>query len=793
MTNRGSFLLLCLLVVVSVSLARFENGKINIAVLTLDPFSWPGGPDAYTGPLKTDSAALILSYKFWESEVNTRGGIVVGGNPMLVNITIVQTGNNNATQSAATVQAVESGDFDFYFGPFSSAWSINVAKAMLPYTNTFVLLGHAAATSVFQCQDRPTERPPCSAANAKRFQRVLGVTPVGEQFLDAPLNLVALSGAKTIAGWYQDEDFTRGVAEGAFLTAQSSNLNLLGGGPLAVPLNATLADYRIIASKMKDLNPDIVVAGSRVKSCVWFLKACKEIDWLPKGLFTTLCANDPSLQSTLISEQLNISDARYIIDSSVWDRRLKGPEFNDPVNYHFPPSTELTSSESFYQRYSEFSNGTYLDMTSAPLAMGMAYALEEAITKTGSIDPILVFQAFPTILMNSFFGKIAFNGFGHNDAKNVANVQLNSEHGLELISPLSASTASMIYPIPTWSERVWVKRPFDYAGEKAVAVIVGLAILFSIVMAVLTFVYRSTKAIVASSPLFLFIMLTGSVMLYAGILTWTLTTSDALCMAHWWLIGIGFILMFGSLLVKAWRISRIFNDKDLSVIRISNSDLLIAVGVALAIELVLLIVWTAAGRSKAERRPTDIIRPSLDYMVCTTTTVGTVILSIAAAYKGLIMLAGVWLSISTWRIKYSVYNESRAIAFSMYNLFFFLVLAVIVQLVINGPTQRKAQFLVRSFMILLGTFIPIAVLFLPKFYRTVTLNTDNVGTNSRTGKNSTGGGTGGGTKTSSDGPKLESEMTDVKTVERLERQNSRLKAEVKQLRAEISKLRGDNA
>ena len=111
---------------------------------------------------------------------------------------------------------------------------------------------------------------------------------MGEQFLDAPLNLVALSGAKTIAGWYQDEDFTRGVAEGAFLTAQSSNLNLLGGGPLAVPLNATLADYRIIASKMKDLNPDIVVAGSRVKSCVWFLKACKEIDIGPATVFRWL-------------------------------------------------------------------------------------------------------------------------------------------------------------------------------------------------------------------------------------------------------------------------------------------------------------------------------------------------------------------------------------------------------------------------------------------------------------------------------------------------------------------------
>lgn len=606
--------------------------------------------------------------------------------------------------------------------------------------------------------------------------------------------MVALSGAKTIAGWYQDEDFTRGVVNGAYVSAAGSKIASLSD-PVAVPLNATIDEYRAVAAQMKELNPDIVVAGSRVKSCVMFLKACKEINYLPRGLFTTLCAADPALNSTLASFDLDASDARYIVDTSVWDRRLKGPEFNDPGYFYFPATAAVSSSELFYQEYFKFSNGTYLDMTSAPLAMAMAYALEEAISKTASIDARTVFEAFSTTLMNSFYGKIGFNGFGQDDAKNVANVQIGEDNSLEIVSPLSASTASLIYPIPTWNERVWVKKPYSYAGEQAVAAITGCAILFSLVMAILTFIYRNTKSIVASSPLFLFIMLIGSIMLYTGILTWTLTTSDVLCMLHWWLIGIGFILMFGGLLVKVWRISRIFNDKDLSVIRISNIELLVAVGVAVAIEIALLVVWTAAGRSKAALRPTDPIRPSLDYMICTATTVGTVILSVLAGYKGLIMIAGVWLSVSTWKIKYSVYNESRAIAFSMYNLFFFLVLAVIVQLVINGSNQRKAQFVVRSFMILFGTFLPIAVIFIPKFYRTVYLNSDNIGTQSgKTGNRSVGTGTTGGLNSSGGEPKLESEMTDTsKSLERLERQNSRLKAEVKQLRAEMAKLRGDNA
>jgi len=560
--------------------------------------------------------------------------------------------------------------------------------------------------------------------------------------------------------------------------------------PIAVPLNGTQASYNAVAARMKELNPDVVVAGSRVGSCVMFLKACKDINWLPKALLTTLCANDPNLVPALTASGLTLDDARYIIDSAVWDPRLRGPEFEDPNNYFFPPSG-VTSAQQFYNAYVNFTSGTYLDITSAPLSMANAYALEEAISKAQSIDAMAVYNMFPTILMNSFFGKIGFNGFGQNDAKSVANIQISKTGTIDILSPLSASTASIVFPMPNWDERIWIKQPFGYAGEQAIAVLAGLAVIFSIAMGVLTFFYRKRKAIIASSPLFLGIMLIGSVLIYGGIFTWTLTSTDQLCMAHWWLLGLGFAIMFGALLVKVWRISRIFNDKDLSVIRISNLELLSVVGIVVLIEVILLVVWNAAGPSKALRYSLDPLRPKYDYLNCTTTSAGTVILIIAAVYKGLIIIAGVWLSVRTWKIKYSIYNESRSIAFSMYNLFFFLVLAIIVQLVINAPTQRKAQFVVRSVMVLLGAFLPIAVIFLPKFLSAVHLNSENVGTHSSKSKKS------GGTNSTAlnsieDGSATDSkadDMSDSKLIERLKLQNERLKNEVKKLRAEVTKHR----
>lgn len=617
----------------------------------------------------------------------------------------------------------------------------------------------------------------------------MGVAPVAEQFLESPINLIALRGAHRVAAWYQNEDFCKGVASGGLITAESSGMSLVWDSPIAMALNATQSDYDALAIMMMDANPDVVIAGSRVGSCVLFLKAIRKLNWTPKALLTTLCAGDPSLPTLLAASDLSLADSRFIIDAAIWDNRLKGPEFADSAQFHFftNGSNTTTSAILFYNSYTAWTNNSYLDFTSAPLAMAMAYSLEAAFLRATADTVSSVFDAFSTILINSFYGKIGFNGYGQDDAKSLGNTQRNRTDGVDLVSPLSAATASIIYPMPTWEERVFAPKYYTGTSQIAILVTVLIAAAFSIVMGILTFIFRDAKGIIASSPVFLYLMLFGSLFIYAGILTWPLHTNSAMCMLHWWLLGLGFTMMFGSLLVKVWRIARIFNGKDLSLIRITNSELVIFMSVALGIEAVFLIIWSAASPSVAIRKSVDVNRPSLDYVTCTRTTVGTVMLSLMGAYAAIFIFAGVWLSIKTWKIKYSIYNESRSVAFSMYNLFFFMALAIIAQFVLNSASQREAQFVVRSIFILLGAWLPIAVLFLPKFVRKGHLDSDNIGANSSgrsKSPNHTKTSTNGGTMTD-DGSY---EMPDVKmqkTIDRLEQKNDRLKQEVKRLRREL--------
>lgn len=91
-------------------------------------------------------------------------------------------------------------------------------------------------------------------------------------------------------------------------SALSAGLTVLQD-PVVMPLNATLDDYKALAAQMKALNPDIVVAGSRVGSCALFLAGLKSVDWLPRALFTNLCANDPTLPTALAGAGLTLDGA----------------------------------------------------------------------------------------------------------------------------------------------------------------------------------------------------------------------------------------------------------------------------------------------------------------------------------------------------------------------------------------------------------------------------------------------------------------------------------------------------
>jgi len=102
-----------------------------------------------------------------------------------------------------------------------------------------------------------------------------------------------------------------------------------------------------------------------------------------------------------------------------------------------------------------------------------------------------------------------------------------------------------------------------------------------------------------------------------------------------------------------------------------------------------------------------------NYKLCSTGTAHYVLLAILGFYKLVIIVIGCYLTIKIRNVPYKVYNESKVIIFSMYNLVFFAALLLVIQLI---HISENDQFIVSSVLIILGIGITVATLFTQKVY-----------------------------------------------------------------------------
>jgi len=147
-----------------------------------------------------------------------------------------------------------------------------------------------------------------------------------------------------------------------------------------------------------------------------------------------------------------------------------------------------------------------------------------------------------------------------------------------------------------------------------------IAIFISLIWAIYTIKNRKDERIIASSPLFMLLILLGSVLLYSSCFAWFprskiifsphsdfliqfffSVVTKATCILRIWLLDIGFTLLFGALFAKSislyditlfshfssgWRIYHIFYDKTLRVIKISNLEVLKIITLFLSTQIV---------------------------------------------------------------------------------------------------------------------------------------------------------------------------------------------------------------
>jgi len=189
-------------------------------------------------------------------------------------------------------------------------------------------------------------------------------------------------------------------------------------------------------------------------------------------------------------------------------------------------------------------------------------------------------------------------------------------------------------------------------------------------------------------------------------------------------LSIGFSLSFGAMFSKTWRVHKIFTAaKTLKKMAIKDLHLLVIVAGLLAVDVVFLSCWIAIDPLEAEiltfkemiRKEQDIIIiPALYQCTC---QYKTYFLGVLFAYKGILLLFGLFLAWETRNVTIPALNDSRYIGMSVYNVVVLSIIGAIVAIALDGSMYYEAPYAISSLCLIVCTTATLLLVFVPKIYQ----------------------------------------------------------------------------
>eukprot|EP01102_Stenamoeba_stenopodia_P015876 TRINITY_DN5484_c0_g1_i1.p1 TRINITY_DN5484_c0_g1~~TRINITY_DN5484_c0_g1_i1.p1 ORF type:complete len:644 (-),score=191.97 TRINITY_DN5484_c0_g1_i1:220-2151(-) len=249
-----------------------------------------------------------------------------------------------------------------------------------------------------------------------------------------------------------------------------------------------------------------------------------------------------------------------------------------------------------------------------------------------------------------------------------------------------------------------VVKGLTYAG---VAVILFLAF---VILALLIW-KRKKKPIQNASPVFCYTVVVGVVLSTVSVSMWT-KADNAMCVLRGWLLALGTSLIFGSLFVREWRLLWIFKSTKINRRIISNLDLAKGLAFIVSVNLVVLIVWTAVAPPYRVEN-IDIGKEDKITYECDVSYPSSVFVIILIVLQALLLAFNCVVSFFLRNIP-SSFNESKHIAFTVYNAAIMMIVAIVLIIVFND--DKTAVLIIIALTVLFGCLVALVVLFAPKIF-----------------------------------------------------------------------------
>jgi branched-chain amino acid transport system substrate-binding protein len=368
-----------------------------------------------TGTFALAAQSGLRGAEIWVDDVNSRGGISIGGVKRKVELVKLDDRSDKTTVPKVYETLIKEEKVDLCFGPFGSTLTAAAVNAT-ETNNKFMVIWSASADSIYQ----------------QGYKYVVSATQQAGTLLGRPgVKAFGKLGVKKIAFAYLDEPFPAALTNGAIEEAKSLGME--------VTMNEKFAkgtkDFNILIQKAKASGADVFMPTAYEGDQMTIARQLRETNADFKGVYFVY-ASQP--QFLAIGK-----DAQYHFSQTL---------LNDKINWKV---TSGLNRAQMMERYTKlFPNAQYTADFQTALAYGAGAVVEQIIIQAQSLDAAKLKEAALKLndKMVTVTGPYQIDDTGK-QFKNEFAVMQNMPNGPEVVYPPEVATAKAVYPVPPYKDR----------------------------------------------------------------------------------------------------------------------------------------------------------------------------------------------------------------------------------------------------------------------------------------------------------------------------------------------------
>jgi len=261
-----------------------------------------------------------------------------------------------------------------------------------------------------------------------------------------------------------------------------------------------------------------------------------------------------------------------------------------------------------------------------------------------------------------------------------------------------------------WSDETLSCDPSLAIGYILVGILSVILALLCILGLVFVLLFRDRGRIRASGVFFLSVLAFFSMLGVLCVWCFFGKANDVNCNLRYWLFFLLSGVLIAQMCAKQWRIYRVFTNKSLKTLTISNLYLTGIICVINIPVIILLIIWSAADNLDARVATNSDQNESL-HTICDSDNFW-VFIALLMAYQIILLLVSSIFAIITRN--FGKYGESKLIGFALYNAT--LTAVIIVPIIFALDSDYFLQWLLGVLYVEFYFFAPFFILTVPKIY-----------------------------------------------------------------------------